>query len=307
MVINTNLLTNSSSEYDGLSGVVTVPSCLELEHGLQSDVLFEQYSLFSGGLSQEALAGDLEEASYHSVLATLSVSDGTSCDDWTQSTHSTNPKGPSSAPIAMVSAINYSGLLPPKCDSLDVDATETGVDLSSVPLSQEPEHQNKPRINSSPPSAIEGARDVNNVHEASLSYDPVGDDDDDESFDYKGIDWEPITSGVPTPPPSAEICTIVLPCSSPEPQVKYSCHPSKAEEESTSWSLSTSEAVLQKSKIYASDDIQVGVKCRHGANIASNTRPRIRRASADDLRGMVGLGQATRAYLSPIKAKIHPD
>lgn len=113
MVIDTNLLTNSSSEHDGLSGVITVPSCLELEHGLQSDVLFEQYSLFSGGLSQEALAGDPEEASYHSVLATLSVSDGTSCDDWTQSTHSTNPKGPSSAPIAMVSAINYSGLLPP--------------------------------------------------------------------------------------------------------------------------------------------------------------------------------------------------
>ena len=305
LVIDTNLLTTGSSEHDDLSGVITVPSCLELEHEPQSDVLFEQSSLFSGGHSYEALAGDPEEASYHSALATTSVSDRTLCDDWTQTSHSTHPKGPSSAPIAMVSAIKYSKLLPPKCDSLGIDATETetGVDLSSVPLSQEPERQSEPRVNPTPPSVIEGACDINNVHGASLSYDPDG-DDDGEAFDYKGIDWEPITSGVPTPPPSAEICTIVLPCSSPEPQVKHSRNPSKAEGGSTSWSFSASEAVLQNSIIYASDDIQVGVKCRHDANIACNTRLRIRRASADDLRDMVGLGQA-RAYLGQIKVDMH--
>jgi hypothetical protein len=299
-VIDTNILTTGSSEYDGLSDVVIAPSCLELEHGPRSGVLFEQSSQFSGGLSYEALVGNLEEASHHSSLATLFVSDRTSCDDWMQTTRSTDPKGPSLAPMAVVSAIKNSELVSPQCDSLDIDAIKTGVDLSSFPPSPEPERQSEPQANSTPPSAIEGACNVNNVHEASLSYDSDG-DDDGEAFDYKGVDWEPITSGVPTPPPSAEICTIALPCSSLEPQIKHSRHLPKTEPESTS------EAVLQNWIIYASDDIQVGVKCRHEDKMACNTRRRTRRASTDDLRGMVGRGEATRTYLSPIKVDMHPD
>lgn len=292
-MIDTNILTTGFSENNGLSDVVTA-SCLELGHGVQSSALFEQSSQFLGSLSYGALAGDSGKVTTHdSSLATLSVSDCTSCDDWTQTAHSMDPKEPSSAPIPLVAAIKYSELVLPQC-VLDTEAVKADANLSSAPLSREPELelQIEPQDNSTVLSDIESACDVNDVHEAYLSYDPE-DDNDDEAFDYKGIDWEPRISGVPTPPPSAEIDAIALPYSSP----------SKADHESTSWYLSASAL----SMMYASDDIQVGVKCRNEARISYNTRRRIRRASADDLRGMGGLLQVTRTYSSQIKADMHTD
>ncbi|KAF8273857.1 hypothetical protein EI94DRAFT_1079414 [Lactarius quietus] len=210
--------------------------------------------------------------------------------------HSTDSDEPGSAPIALVAAIKYSEFVPSQCVP-GIGAMKTGVILSSAPLSQEPEPERhgEPQDSSTLLSTIiESACDVNGVHQASLSYDPEG-DDDDETFDYKGIDWEPRASGVPTPPPSSEICTIALPCSSPEPRFKHSRAPLKSQNESMSRSLSTSprEPALQSSTMYALDDIQVGVKCKNEAEVAYSTRRRFKRASADDLRAMIGLVQAT--------------
>jgi len=221
-------------------------------------------------------------------------------------------KGSSSAPIASVATIKYLELVPLQCGPLDIEAVKTSADLSSVPLSQEPERQSEPQdnYNSTPPPAIDGACDVNNVHEAFLSNDHEG-DDDGETFDYKGVDWEPRTSGVPTPSPAAETCATASPHSSLEPRFEHSRTPSKAEHESTSSSLSTSaleEPALQSSTMYALDDIRVGVKCKNEAKIAYNTRRRIKSASADDLRGMVDLVQAARGtYSSQIEVDMHTD
>ncbi|KAI9461036.1 hypothetical protein BJY52DRAFT_247013 [Lactarius psammicola] len=282
-VINTNILTTGTLEHDGLPDAVIAPSCLELERGRpHSSALFEQSSLFPR---------DSDKATDHDLsLETLSVSGCTSCDDWTQGTTAqfTGSKGSCSAPIALVAAIEYPELVPPQCDPLDIAAVKTGVDHSSVPLSQEPERPSEPRDsdNSTPPPAIEGACDVNNVHEAFLSNDPEG-DDDGETFDYKGVDWEPRASGVPTPSPASSL----------EPHFEHPHTPSKTDHDSTSSSLSTSslkESALQASTMYASDDIQVGLKCKNEAKTAYNTRRRIKCASADDLRVMVELVQATR-------------
>jgi len=168
---------------------------------------------------------------------------------------------------------------------------------STTPLSLE--CQSEPQDNSTLLSANENACDVIDEHEVSLSYDPDN-DDNDETFDYTGIDWEPRASGVPTPPPSTKICAIALPYSSPE---KHSRTPSQAGQESTSWSSSTPTPSI----IYASDDIQAGVKGRNEAKIAHGTRSRIRRASAHDFRGMADRAQATRTYSSQIKVDIHTD
>jgi hypothetical protein len=216
--------------------------------------------------------------------------------------HSTGSKGPSSAPIVLFPAVYYSELVPLQC-VLDMEATsmKTDVNLSSAPLSleRELECQSEPQNNSTLSSVIESACDVIDAHEVSLSYD-LDDDDDDETFDYKGVDWEPRASGVLTPPPSAKICAIALPYSSPQ---KHSRIPSKAGHEPTSWSSST----LASSIIYASDDIQVCVKSRNEAKIAQGTRRMIRRASADDLRGMADRAQVPRTYSSRIKADMHTD
>ena len=303
-MIDTNILSTGFSENDGLSDVVTA-SCLEVGHGPQSSALFEQSSQLHGSLSYGTLAGDSGKATTDdSSLATLSVSDCASCDDWTQTTHSMDSKGPSSAPIALVAAIKYPELVLPQC-VLDREAVIADVNLSSAPHSREPklERQTEPQDNSTLLSDIESACDVNDVHEEPSSYDPE-DDNDDEAFDYKGIDWEPRASGVLTPPPSAEISAIASPYSSPEPHFKHPRTPSKAEHGSTSWSLSISALPMM---YYASDDIQVGVKCGNEARIAYSTRRRIRRASADDLRGMAGLVQVTRTYSSQTNVDMHTD
>jgi hypothetical protein len=282
-VIHTNILTTGSSEHDGHSDVVTAPSYLDLERGPHSSVLFEQSSQFPGVLPYGILAGDSEKPTDHdSSLATLSVSGCTSCYDWTQgpTTQSTDSRG--SSPETLVATIKYSELVPLQCGPLDADAVKTGVDLSSVPLSQEPECQTEPQDDPTPPSAIEGACDVNNVHEAFLSDDPEG-DDDGETFDYNGVDWEPRASGAPTPSPTAETCVTPSPYSSPEPHFEHCRTPSNAEYESTSLSLSTSalrEAALQSLTMYASDDIQVGVKRKNEAKVAYNTRRWTKCASA---------------------------
>ena len=273
--------------------MITGPPCLELGFGPQSSEPFEQISQLSGDVSFGDLGRDPEKATSHdSSPATLPVPDCTSCVDWTQTVDSPDSKGPSSAPIVLFPAVYYSELVPPQC-ALDMEASsmKTDVNLSSAPLSLE--CQSEPQNNPTLLSVIESACDVIDAHEVSLSYVP-NDDDDDETFDYKGIDWEPRASGVLTPPPSAKICTIALPYFSPE---KHSRTPSKAGHESTSWSSTT----LALSIIYASDDIQVGLKCRNEAKIAHGTRRRIRRASVDDLGGMADQAQVTRTYSSPIK------
>ncbi|KAH8991932.1 hypothetical protein EDB92DRAFT_610359 [Lactarius akahatsu] len=284
--INTGFL-----ERDGLSDAVTVPPRLELGSGPQSSALFEQSSQFPGVLSYGVLSGDSEQATVHdSTPATLSVSGCTSCDDWTRepTAQSMDFKGSSSVPIASVTTIKYSGLVTLHCGPLDIEAAKTSVDHAKFPPSQEPERQSEPRDidNPTPPPAVEGACDVNDVPEAFLSRDPEG-DDDGETFDYKGVDWEPRA-------PAAEICATASLHSSLEPYFEHGRISSKAE---TSSSLSTStlkEAALQSSTAYASDDILVGVKCRNEAKIAYDTRRMIKCTSAGDLRGMVDLVQATR-------------
>ncbi|KAH9049542.1 hypothetical protein EDB84DRAFT_1046995 [Lactarius hengduanensis] len=284
-------ITTGFLERDGLSDAVTVPSRLELGSGPQSSALSEQSSQFPGVLSYGVLSRDSEEAPVHdSTPATLSVSGCTSCDDWTQepTAQSTDFKGSSSVPIASVTAIKYSGLVTLHCGPLDIEAAKTSVDHAKVPLSQEPERQSEPQDIDNPtsPPAVEGACDVNDVPEAFLSHDPEG-DDDGETFDYKGVDWEPRA-------PAAEICATALLYSSLDGRI-----PSRAE---TSSSLSTStlkEAALRSSTAYASDDILVGVKCRNEAKIAYDTRRMIKCASAGDLRGIVDLVQATRVFPVP--------
>lgn len=275
--------------------MVAAPSCLELERGPQSSVFFGQSSQFPGVLSYGVLTEDSEKTADHdSGLATLSVLSSTSYDDWTQgpTTQSTNSWG--SSPETLVTTLQYSDIVPPQCGPLDIEAVKTAVELPSVLLSQEPECRSEPQDDPTLPSAIEGACDVNSEHEASLSDDP----DDDETFDYKGVDWEPRASN---PPPPTDICATSSPYSSLE---LHSRTPSKAEYEPTPSSFATSslrEAALQSSTMRASDDIQVGVKCKNEAKIANNTRRRIKYASSDDLRSVVDLFQATRTYSSKIR------
>ncbi|KAI9445361.1 hypothetical protein H4582DRAFT_2183346 [Lactarius indigo] len=290
-------ITTGFLEHDGLSDAVTVPSRLEVGTGLRSSALFEQPSQFPAVLSYGVLAGDSEQATIHdSTPATLSVSGCTSCDDWTQepTAQSTDSKGSSSAPIASVTAIIYSGLVPPHYSPLGIEAVKTSVDHAKVPPSQEPERQSEPQDidNPTPPPAVEGACDVNDVPEAFLSHDPEG--DDGETFDYKGVDWEPRA-------PATEICTTASPYSSLEPLFEHGRIPSKAGHGSTSSPLSASTlrvAALQSSTTYAPDDILVGVKCKNEAKIAYNTRRMIKCASAGDLRSMVDL-EAARAFPVP--------
>ena len=286
-MINTNKLTTGTLEHDRLSDVVTDPSCLEPGRG---PLLFEQSSQFPGVLSYGVLTGDSEMATDHdSSLATLAVSGCTSCDDWTQV-----PKGRStgSSLETLVATIKYSELVPPQCGP---PAVNIGVDLSSVPLPQELEHQSKPQDDPIPLSA--STCDVNNAREL---FHPEG-DDDGETFDYKGVDWEP---SVLAPSPTAETCVTTSSSSSLELHFQHCGTLSKAEHEPASLSFSTSaprEAELQSSTMYASDDIQVGVKSKNEAN----TRRRIKCASADDLRGMVDLVQTTRMHSRQIKVDMH--
>ncbi|KAH9043654.1 hypothetical protein EDB85DRAFT_706363 [Lactarius pseudohatsudake] len=291
-----DMITTGFLERDGLSDAVTVPSRLELGSGPQSSALSEQSSQFPGVLSYGVLSRDSEEAPVHdSTSATLSVSGCTSCDDWTQepTAQSTDFKGSSSVPIASVTAIKYSGLVTLRCGPLDIEAAKTSVDHAKVPLSQEPERQSEPQDIDSPtlPLAVESACDVNDVPEAFLSHHPEG-DDDGETFDYKGVDWEPRT-------PAAEICATASLYSSLEPHFEHGRIPSRAET-SSSLSMSTlKEAALRSSTAYASDDILVGVKCRNEAKIAYDTKRMIKCASAGDLRGIVDLVQATRVVPVP--------
>ncbi|KAH8998810.1 hypothetical protein EDB86DRAFT_3075882 [Lactarius hatsudake] len=288
-------ITTGFLERDGLSDAVTVPSRLELGSEPQSGALFEQSSQFPGVLSYGVLPGNSEQATVHdSTPATLSVSGCTSCDDWTQepTAQSTGFKGSSSVSIASVTAIKYSGLVTLQCGPLAIEAAKTSVDHAKIPPSQEPGRQSGPQDinNPTPPPAVEGACDANDVREAFLSHDPEG-DDDGETFDYKGVDWEPRA-------PVAEICA-TSPYSPLEPHFEHDRISSKAE---TSSPLSTStlkEAALQSSTAYASDDILVGVKYRNEARIAYDTRRMIKCASAGDLRGMVDLVQETRGFPGP--------
>ncbi|KAH9082244.1 hypothetical protein EDB83DRAFT_627035 [Lactarius deliciosus] len=293
-------ITTGFLECDGLSDAVTVPSRLELGSGPQSSALFEQSSQFSqfpevlsygvlswGLLNRQQSTTRLRQHYLSRVVRRVMIGRRS------LQHNSTDFKESSSVSIASVTAIKYSRLVTLHCGPLDIDAAKISVDYAKVSPSQEPGRRSDPQNtnNPTPPLAVEGACNVNDVSEAFLSHDPEG-DDDGETFDYKGVDWEPRV-------PAAEICATASPYSSLEPHFEHGRIPSKAE---TSSSLSTStlkEAALQSSTAYASDDILVGVKCRNEAKIACDTRRMIKCASAGDLRGMVDLVQATRVFPVP--------
>ena len=156
------------------------------------------------------------------------------------------------------------------------------------------------------PPAMEDVSDLDADADRVFRYEsPALESDDEETFDYKGVDWTPETPGVPlTPPTGAQ-----APLPDPYPLSRsYYDHfsdlaPSlsvtsvqdvmEAPDHSPRFSLppdvTSKPAATACAARYASDDIRVGLKDRREAEITSITRC----TSADNLGGTFGAIKAT--------------
>ena len=147
--------------------------------------------------------------------------------------------------------------------------------------------------------AMEGVSGLDADADGVFRYElPELESDDEETFDYKGVDWTPETPGLPlTPPtetqtPSPDLhplsgsyhdhCSDLAPSlsvTSVQAGMKVRDHSPRI---SLPPDVTSKPAATECAARYALDDIRVGVKDRREAEITSNTRC----TSADDLGGI---------------------
>jgi hypothetical protein len=166
------------------------------------------------------------------------------------------------------------------------------------------------------PPAVEDAPDVDADADCVFRYEPPElESDDEETFDYRGVDWTPETLGIPLTPltetqaPLPDLhplsgsyhdrCLVLTPSLS----VTFIQDVIKACDHSPRISLpldaTLKPTATERAARYASDDIRVGVEDRRETKITSITRC----ISADNLGGIFGAIKATNGNNDLLRMK----
>jgi hypothetical protein len=192
------------------------------------------------------------------------------------------------------------------------DGASSSLGQSNLPQSQAPEHKDGSQHNSVLSSAVEDARELDTDAQDASDYQShdLECDSDNETFDYKGIDWAPKELGT-SPTSATEIrCTS---SSSPllETRHKFSFGHAPLSPEKDSASASPSGPVSNTGKLSAVvslsspnftlgqvaqraatvDDSLIGIKNKHKSDDEITLATRC--ASANDLSGMLEHVKAT--------------
>jgi hypothetical protein len=159
---------------------------------------------------------------------------------------------------------------------------------SNISEWQELKHESELQYSSVLSFAVEDARerDTDTQDASDRQSHGLECDSDDETFDYKGIDWAPETVAIPSTPATAEV--EVTPSSIPllEPRHDLSFGIAQLSNKKKSEWASSPESVIETGHIsakYALDDIRVGNKDK-GDN---RTTSIVRSMSVDNLSSMV--------------------
>jgi hypothetical protein len=200
-----------------------------------------------------------------SSLTTLSPSDSTLFDYPSISvTFSPDFKAPSTVSVASLIEIGHLEPEPPNNTPLVSEATKgdipTRLDPSNIARVPEPGVGSTLHDKSMSPPAIEDAPDLN-VDEEDQQPDSESESEDEETFDYRGVDWTPEVLGT-TPAPTAESQGLLPDLHPLSGSHVYEPAPSP----------SAKPAVRARVARYALDDIQVGIKGRREDKTTSITR-----------------------------------
>ena len=189
-------------------------------------------------------------------------------------------------------------------NSLDTETTKEDISTLLDPTDVAPQSVFEPgnELHAKPffPPAAEDTSDLDADADCVFRYEPPELESDDETFDYRGVDWTPETLGVPLTPPTEtqaplpelhplsgsyhDRCSVLAPSLS----VTFIQDVMKTRNHSSRISLphdaTLKPTATKRAARYASDDIRVGVQDRREAKITSITRC----ISADNLGGIFG-------------------
>ena len=203
-----------------------------------------------------------------SSLTTLSPSDSTLFDYPSISvTSSPDFKAPSTVSVASLIELGHLEPEPPNNNPLVSEATKgdtpARLDPSNVARVPEPETGTTLHDNPMSPPAIEDAPDFGVDGEGVSSHQQSGSESesDDETFDYRGVDWTPEVLG-----------TILAPTAEPQALLPDLHPPLGSHFFEPALSPSAKTAARACATRYALDDIQVGIKGRREDKTTSITR-----------------------------------